>query len=426
VHRVRPALRTCLILAVLAGALPGPHAAPKRTVRRPPPRPISSLVWHVESPEGETGDSQGADALINPASVVKAATTLLALERLGPDFRFETRFAIRGVFDAATGVLEGDLVVLGSGDLDFHDENAFLVAEALNRIGLRKVQGSLLVNDLFWMGWEGGSERRAEDPYVRATQMATRLRLAFDPKRWTAGTYRAWGAFRTRHGLGNASPSSIQVTGTVGLDGGPAPHPTLIVHRSNSLLSTLRRFNAHSNNDIERLSAKLGPAEEIARQLEERWQVPEGSVSLETLSGLGVNRMSPRLVVRLMQDLAATCERLKLPLEEVLPTAGCGTSTLSYYPGLRTSQASKALVAKTGTLIQTDGGVSVLAGLVRTASGERYFCVAAPGAGGGISAARDCNVRWLLQLIARLGGPVPGTCPQPLGHSDDDATAVMP
>lgn len=421
------ARRAVVLLIVLTLGLPELSAAAKRPARRrPPPRPIESLVWHVETPEGEVAGSQGADELINPASVVKAATTLLALERLGPGYRFETQFAIRGVFDAVTGVLEGDLVVIGAGDPDFHNENAFLVAEAFNRLGLRKVHGSILVNELFWMGWEGGSDRRAKDPYVRATQMATRLRLAFDPLRWTRETHRSWSAFKTRRGLGSATPPSVVVTGSVGLDARPEPHPTLIVHRSNPLLHTLKRFNAHSNNDIERLAAKLGPPDVIASQLAERWQVPEGSVVLETLSGLGVNRLSSRLVVHLMQDLARTCERLKLPLEEVLPTAGCGTSTLSFYPGLRSSQASKALVAKTGTLTETDGGVSVLAGLVRTAQGERYFCVAAPGAGAGISAARDSNVRWLLQLIARHGGPVPGTCPLPLGHSDDDATALLP
>src|SRR5437870_1209287 len=44
----------------------------------------------VESLEGETMISHNADSLYNPASVLKMATTLVALDRFGPSHRFRT------------------------------------------------------------------------------------------------------------------------------------------------------------------------------------------------------------------------------------------------------------------------------------------------------------------------------------------------
>ena len=114
---------------------------------------------------------------MNPASVIKVATTLWALERLGPEHRFTTRFAVRGgAIDRKSGVLAGDLLVRGGGDPDFHLENAFLVARALNELGLREVQGGLLIDDSFWIGWEGGSEKRLRDARARTLLMGARLR----------------------------------------------------------------------------------------------------------------------------------------------------------------------------------------------------------------------------------------------------------
>ena len=61
------------------------------------------LVWHVETLAGEQVDSRSADEPINPASVVKVATTLWALEKLGPEHRFATRVGQRGALDGSTG-----------------------------------------------------------------------------------------------------------------------------------------------------------------------------------------------------------------------------------------------------------------------------------------------------------------------------------
>jgi len=90
------------------------------------------------------------------ASNTKLMTTAAALAELGPDFRFETRFALRGAVES--GVLRGDVAVVGAGDPNlsgrFHDGDSFAPfrpwARELAARGVREVAGELhLVNGLF-------------------------------------------------------------------------------------------------------------------------------------------------------------------------------------------------------------------------------------------------------------------------------------
>jgi len=385
-------------------------------VRAEAPSPSDRLVWHVETRDGRVLDTSGAEIAVNPASVVKVATTLWALEHLGPDHRFQTRFTGRGPFDPESGVLDGDLLVFGGGDPDFHVDNVYLVARALNRSGLRAVRGRLLVDETFWIGWEGGSKRRTPSAGRRANLMATRLREALDPARWSRATRRDMEAVAARRD-DPTDPPEVVIHGGVGTHGERAPASVWLVHRSNRLRHTLERFNAYSNNDIERFAVTLGSAKEMTAMLAERWQLPNSTLRFESLSGLGSNRMTARRVVRLLRDLESTSRRFDMELDDLLPVAGCEPGTLRNYRGL----PAGSVVAKTGTLARTDDGIAILAGLVRTRNGDRFFCVAAPGAGDRLAPARRDEVEWLLGRIARDGGARAVGCGPASGHSDDDA-----
>lgn len=80
-----------------------------------------------------------------PASVAKAVTCSYALERLGPDYRFETRIVADGTI--SDGRLEGDLWLVGSGDPAFDTDTLAGIADALRAQGLRAVTGRLMVAD---------------------------------------------------------------------------------------------------------------------------------------------------------------------------------------------------------------------------------------------------------------------------------------
>ncbi len=416
--RVRSALARCAVLLALTGA--GlPTAAD----------PQSRLVWHVETLEGLDVESRGADAPVNPASVVKVAVTLRALERLGPAHRFETRFVTDGVVDEEAGVLRGDLVVVGAADPDFHPENAFLVAAALNAAGLERVEGTLKVDERFWIGWEGGSAGGPLPDPDRSRKMADRLRKAWDPARWDRNLRTIWAEFGARRGMAaGAEPPRVVVDGGVAVtDGDETPERALAVHRSNPLARILKRLNSYSNNDIERLEPGAGSAAQIARDLAERLGLPADAVRFDTLSGLGTNRLTPRGIVRLLRELHAACGRLGIRVEDVLPVGGCDPGTLERFASFREGGvAVRSLTGKTGTLTTTDGGVSLLVGYLSTAAGERVICVALPNSGYGVRAARRAQEAWLLERLTALGGARPRDCGAPVVHSDFEAEVVVP
>ncbi|MGC8916903.1 MAG: D-alanyl-D-alanine carboxypeptidase [Thermoanaerobaculum sp.] len=411
-----------LLVIVLMGS-PQAHAANRR--RKAPPRPPLELVWHVENEKGEVVTSQRGEEPINPASVVKVATTLWALEKLGPELSLETRFFARGGVDWKAGRVRGDLVVQGSGDPDFQLENALLVAKALNDMGIQEVHGAVVVNDRFWMGWENGSAGTEPDPVKRGILMATRLRQALDRKRWNGNIFRVWRQLAQRRGWPVGAPPGVRVRGGVGADGRSNLGDLLLVHRSKPLARVLHRFNAFSNNDIERLGVLLGAPGELAGMLKARLELAGSEPVLETLSGLGENRLSPRGIVHLLRELSESCTQRKLHISQVLPVAGCHPGTLEkFFPVLTSPPYAGAVAGKTGTLTATDGGVAVFAGILRAGEGTFYFCVAAPGAGGRLKEARLMEESWLVRFVDQHGGPKPEPCDVGLVEADEEAVVI--
>ncbi len=378
----------CLTLAatVSEGARPAPR---RRRVSRP-----VNLVWYAETLDGQPVEARQPDEPINPASVVK--------------------------------VLTADLVVPGGADPDFHGENAFLVAQALNELHVERVTGSVIVNRRFWMGWENGSEGRQPDPVKRGLLMATRLRQALDPRRWNGPTRVAWREFALRRNLTASRPPRVVIAGGAGVDGEAAPGEMLVVHRSQPLADILRRFNCYSNNDIERVAASVGSVDDLAAFVAERCGVPRESVELQTASGLGENRLTPRLIVHLLREFRKTCERLHLPVEALLPVAGCDPGTVNHqFPELADGPNTTAVVGKTGTLTTTDGGIAVLAGIARTGQGDLLFCVAVPHAGGRLRGARHAEEKWVLDLLGSHGGGQPRPCVGMLTAPDTGASVIL-
>lgn len=397
----------------------------KKSRRRPARPVVVNLVWHVETLDGEVLESSRADESINPASVIKAATSLWALDKLGPEHRFETRFLAIHTPDTA-GSISSDLYVQGALDPDFQPENAFLVAAELNRLGVARVTGALVVSRDFWIGYEGGSEGREVNPTKRALIMAARLRQAWNPAMWTGGLKRAWRDTALRHGLDPDRPPRVSVLGGIQEGSSPMPGVVLATHRSRRLLDVLHAFNAYSNNDMERVAESIGTPVELAAWLSQRWGVPSGAITLETTSGLGINRLTPRQLVTLMRDLKTKCDALNLRLDDVLASAGCVPGTVSRFYQTVAETAPGSLVGKTGTLTATDGGVSVFAGIANTARGPLVFSVAVPEAHGKLRTARSRQQQWIIDMAARNGGFVPRLCTSMLTPPDSGAEVQGP
>ena len=78
-----------------------------------------------------------------PASVAKAMTSLFALEKLGVTHRFSTQVIATGPMNG--GRIEGDLVLVGSGDPTLSTDDLGDMAVLLAAVGVRSVTGRYLV-----------------------------------------------------------------------------------------------------------------------------------------------------------------------------------------------------------------------------------------------------------------------------------------
>ena len=134
--------------------------------------------------------------------------------------------------------------------------------------------------------------------------------------------------------------------------------------------------------------------------------------------------MTPRQIVRLMKDLESETSKQKIALADVLPALDCGRNTLRNYPGLTSAFPIASMVGKTGTLVQTDGGVIALAGSLQTDKGLVVFFIGAPRNGARLTAARRAQARWLTQQMARWHF-VESEC-RPFGMRSYDSVIVAP
>lgn len=89
--------------------------------------------------------SLNPDTAMNPASAVKLLTAAVVLKKLGPEYTFKTQvFASK---KPSGGALQGDLILVGSGDPSFVTERAHLLADQVIRSGVKKVSGDIWVDD---------------------------------------------------------------------------------------------------------------------------------------------------------------------------------------------------------------------------------------------------------------------------------------
>ena len=139
-----PALPLLLVLSAAAS----PHAELRESLSRMTASPalagarVGVLVVSLDT--GEVVFARSPDELMNPASNVKLFTAAAALDRLGPEYRFETEFLTApGPGGART------LYVRGKGDPTFVSERLWSAAGELAAAGLEKV-GDVVVDDSFF------------------------------------------------------------------------------------------------------------------------------------------------------------------------------------------------------------------------------------------------------------------------------------
>ena len=347
----------------------------------------------VETLDGRIVSSQDENEQFNPASTMKLATAFMALKTLGPDHRFATAVWTDGQFDKTTGSLNGNLYISGR-DPSFHYEHAILIARELNTLGIKQVTGDLFVAPGFTMNFSGSAKRSGEQFYD-----------TLDSTLRSGAAVQAWNYERTllndRAGLANLP--SVAVMGGVGV-GPVAPGAKLLLtQKSSRLVDILKVLLCYSNNFMaERIGETLGGPESVRQQLLVALNLTPEDLKISTLSGLGVNRISPRVMMKIYRALLAELGKHGLAPSAIMPVAGIDPGTLEdRFTGL---PWRGSVIAKTGTLLRTDGGASSLVGQMRTAGGETLLFVIM-NQRGSVARFRE-NQDYLVMLVQNTrGGP---------------------
>ncbi|HSQ24452.1 MAG TPA: D-alanyl-D-alanine carboxypeptidase [Pyrinomonadaceae bacterium] len=364
----------------------------------------------AETVEGSTIAAQSADDRFNPASAVKLATALVALQAFGPEHQFMTGLWSTGTIDKSTGTLNGDLVVTGR-DPSFHYEHAVMLARQLNELGIRKVTGNLIIAPAFTMNFAWSAQRSGED-----------FLDTLDSARRSASATRAWLDDRTLLGdsASLSSVPSVVISGDVLVGSAPAGAVALLTHKSSRLVDVLKALLCYSNNFMaERIGEMIGGPTGVGSTVTKRLGISPDEVALSSTSGLGVNRVTPRAMMKILRGLRDELAKNKLTLSDILPVAGVDPGTLEdrYTDPLERG----SVIAKTGTLVRTDGGASSLVGQMKTKSG-RVILFVIMNQRGSVVRFRQNQDEIVAAIQNSLGGPAafdyhPGTLLMRLANS---------
>jgi D-alanyl-D-alanine carboxypeptidase/D-alanyl-D-alanine-endopeptidase (penicillin-binding protein 4) len=379
---------------------PEPSPSPSPTAETRPLYGVQGVL--IETLDGKVVASQAENDQFNPASNMKLATALVALRTLGPDHRFATGVWTDGVLDKATGVINGNLYISGR-DPSFHYEHGVLLARELNKLGIKQVSGDLFVAPGFTMNFSASAQRSGE-----------RLYDTLDATLRGAEAVRAWNYERTllndRQGL-EAVPS-VAVMGAVEVAPVASSAKLLLTQRSSKLVDILKVLLCYSNNFMaERIGEALGGRESVRQRLTTQLGLGPDELRIASLSGLGVNRISPRVMMKIYRELRVELQKHGLSPSSIMPVAGIDPGTLEdRFTGLAWRGS---VIAKTGTLMRTDGGASSLVGQMQAANGEVLLFVIM-NQRGSVWRFRE-NQDYLVMLTQNSrGGPKPFTYKPPM------------
>jgi D-alanyl-D-alanine carboxypeptidase/D-alanyl-D-alanine-endopeptidase (penicillin-binding protein 4) len=140
-RRALAALVAGLACAAAAARLPPEvYAALERA--KVPPEALSVVVQEVGT--ARTRLAWHEQTLQNPASLTKLWTTYAALDLLGPAWTWTTPVWLQG--PVVDGVLEGNLVIKGSGDPKLVIERLWLMLRRVQMLGVREIRGDIVLD----------------------------------------------------------------------------------------------------------------------------------------------------------------------------------------------------------------------------------------------------------------------------------------
>jgi D-alanyl-D-alanine carboxypeptidase/D-alanyl-D-alanine-endopeptidase (penicillin-binding protein 4) len=311
-------------------------------------------IW-IQANDGVLlGEHQSTQPL-PAASITKVATTLAALYTWDANYQFMTNVSTNGTIVGDT--LQGDLIVEGNGDPLFVWEEAVTLGNALNQIGIKRVQGDLIVAGRFYMNFESDRQKAAQ-----------LLAIGLDAQTWTDEAVYQWQQMPP----GTATPR-VEILGNLRSvavlpSANQLSSVSLVQHQSLPLWQLLKRMNIYSNNAMaEMFAAAVGGAGIVSQKAAQAAGVSRSEIRLINGSGLGQqNQISPRAAVAMMIALHNRAIASGLTIADLFPMSNCNCGTI------KDRNLPSGAIVKTGTL----SDVSALAGVIQTRDrGPVWFAI---------------------------------------------------
>ena len=293
-----------------------------------------------------------ANVPISAASLTKIATSLAAIEKLGLQHRFITTIQQTG--EVTAGVLKGNLVIVGDRDPLLTWEEGIALANSLERLGIKKIEGDLLIVDNFYMNFQTDPQKSGEA-----------LKRSFNWRLWPSSLVRKYAELPSK----NSKPALIVQGQVKVIPNIPANSRLILRHKSLALLDIIKQMNVYSNNHIAQMLADsvggVGTVVQVAQQMA---NISPEEIQLVNGSGLGVNnRISPHAVCQIWLALEKRLATESLKISDIFPVSGIDTQGT-----LRLRHLPLGIPVKTGTLDE----VSAIAGVVSTQErGSVWFAI---------------------------------------------------
>ncbi len=341
-------------------------------------------IW-IQSGNTLLANHQGTIPL-PAASITKVATSLVALQKFGPEHQFITFIGTNG--GIKNGVLTGDLIIQGSEDPLFVWEEAIAIGNALNKKGIKRVTGNLIIANKFYMNFE-----------LNPLKSGELLKEGLNSQIWSAEATTQYQTLPP-----NTPKPQVIIEGNVTI----APStPTisaqpLIQHSSLPLAELIKKMNQYSNNLMaDMLADTVGGAKVVAQEAAVAIGLPPAEIQLVNGSGLSEdNRISPRAACGLFLALERYLQPYNMTVADVLTVVGKDKGILSERP------LPKLAVIKSGTL----DNVSALGGALPTQTQQTVWFVIMNG-GANVEVLRT-QQEVLLKGFLSEWGAVPASPPE--------------
>ena len=303
-----------------------------------------------------------ARQLLRPASTMKLVTAITALDRLGVDYEYKTRFYYTG--SIADSVLTGNLYCVGGFDPSLTADDVAVMAESIRQAGIRSIRGSIVADKQMKELLDYGEGWCWDDDNPMLIPLTIGRKDIFLPTM-----------------LRELERQGVDVRDAKLVDNGTMPggarHLSTYRHSIDTILNHMLKesdnFYAESMFYQTAASAGRRPAKAtdvrtLTKQLIKRLGLGGNPYKIADGSGLSLyNYVSAELLVTLLR-YAYSKPDIFDHLLPALPIAGVdGTLKKRMTDGA----ARGNVMAKTGTLT----GISSLAGYLTTASG-RQLCFA--------------------------------------------------